>query len=71
MDSESSTTQSESEVRDENLNEDQREAINAGDEGTYEGNPTETFRLCRPNNSTYKNPSSWYLKLISVLEGGF
>ena len=41
MDSESSTTQSESEVRDENLNEDQREAINAGDEGTYEGTPPE------------------------------
>ena len=48
MDSESSTTQSESEIRYENLNEDQRESIDAGDEGTYEGNPTETFRLCRP-----------------------
>ena len=24
-----------------------------------------------PNNSSYKNPSSWYIKLISVLEGGF
>ena len=45
MDSESSTTQSESEIRDE---EDQRESIDADDEGTYEGNPTETFRLCRP-----------------------
>ena len=48
MDSESSTTQSESEIRYENLNEDQRESIDADDEGTYEGNPTETFRLCRP-----------------------
>ena len=41
MDSESSTTQSESEIRDENLNEDQRESIDAGDEGTYEGTPPE------------------------------
>ena len=48
MDSESPTTQSESEICDENLNEDQRELIDADDEGTYEGNPTETFRLCRP-----------------------
>ena len=34
MDSDSSTTQSESEIRDENLNEDQRDSIDVDDEGT-------------------------------------
>ena len=37
MDSDSSTTQSESEIRDENSNEDHRDSIDADDEGTYEG----------------------------------
>ena len=41
MDSDSSTTQSESEIRVENLNEDHRDSIDADDEETYEdeGNP--------------------------------
>ena len=59
MDSDSSTTQSECEIREENSNEDQRDSIDADDEETYEGIPTKKFRLCRPNNSTSMIPLLW------------
>ena len=39
MESDPLTTQSEGEICDENLNEDQRDSIDVDDEGTYEGNP--------------------------------
>ena len=48
MDSDSSTTKSEREIRDENLNEDQRDSIDVDDEGTYEGNPLKHLHCVDP-----------------------